>query len=323
MRVLLVTSEWPTVDLPHAVPFIVQEVKYLRKAGIDVTVFNFRGNKIPLNYCKHWLRLRNTLDFSKFDLIHAHFGQSGILALPAKIPLVVTFHGSDLQGITDAKGRYTVTGRVLRLVSQFISRRADGIILSSEHLKQFLSPKLPINIIPPGIDLGIFLPMSQREARQALGLPLGEHLVLFGADPSRTVKRYFLAEKAVGLIRDRFNVHLIPLSGINHNLVPLYMNACDVLVLTSKHEGSPTVIKEALACNLPVVSVDVGDVRQRLGNLSGCVLCREDSPEVIAKGLAEVLSKGNRIQGRQAVAELDLRFTTQKVISVYRSVLCH
>lgn len=323
MRVLVITSEWPTADTPHAVPFIVQEVNYLRKAGIDIHVFNFRGRKNPINYYKSWLKLRNTFDQSQFDLIHAHFGQSAVLALPAQIPLVITFHGSDLQGIPDAKGNYTLLGRVLRSVSKFVSKRADSIIVSSGHLKNFLTVKLPIHIIPPGIDLEMFYPMPQREARQALELPLEKRIVLFGADPKREVKRFFLAEEAVNIIKDRFDVLLLPLSGIKHNIVPLYMNSCDVLVLTSKHEGSPTVVKEALACDLPVVSVDVGDVRERLSSVPGCVLCADDSPAVIARGLSQVLGSGKRIQGRQAVAELDLRITTQKIIAVYRSVLCH
>jgi glycosyltransferase involved in cell wall biosynthesis len=108
---------------------------------------------------------------------------------------------------------------------------------------------------------------------------------------------------------------------VPHALVPVYMNACDALVLTSRHEGSPTVIKEALACNLPIVTVDVGDVHQRLDPVEGCLVCANDAPETIAAGLAQVLQSGGRVAGREAVAELDERVIVQKIVDLYRAVL--
>lgn len=154
-----------------------------------------------------------------------------------------------------------------------------------------------------------------------MSLPLDKSLVLFAADPKRTVKRFQLAEKSVQLVKSRLDVELIVISGIPHDEVPLYMNACDALILTSHHEGSPTVVKEALACNLPIVSVDVGDVRERIVGIEGCLLCYDDSPEAIADRIAHVLEASTRVPGREAVADLDERINAQKIISVYRQVL--
>jgi teichuronic acid biosynthesis glycosyltransferase TuaC len=258
----MITSEWPIGNHPEQGVFVVQQVKDLRKANVAVTVFPFRGNKNPVNYLKSWWSLRRQHDFDRFDLIHAQFGQSGLLALPARVPMVVTFHGSDLQGDVGSDGRYTKAGMALQLVSRYIASRAKEIIVVSEHLK-YLLHRSKVHVIPCGVDLDLFRPIPQLQARKELGLPSGKPLVLFAAlNPENPVKRYALAQQAVTLLKSKFDVELITVCRAPHESMPLYMNACDVMVLTSKHEGSSTVVKEGLACNLPVVSVDVGDVRE-------------------------------------------------------------
>ena len=108
---------------------------------------------------------------------------------------------------------------------------------------------------------------------------------------------------------------------VPHTDIPLYMSACDALVFTSMQEGSPNVVKEALACNLPVVSVPVGDVETRLKGVEGCELCSDDDPETIAAALHRVLARGGRTNGRETVLELDENNITQQVISLYQTVL--
>jgi len=108
---------------------------------------------------------------------------------------------------------------------------------------------------------------------------------------------------------------------VPHRDIPLYMSACDALVFTSMQEGSPNVVKEALACDLPVVSVSVGDVAQHIQNLDGCELCLDDSPETIAAALGRVLRRDGRIAGREAVQALDENVMTRKVLNIYKSIL--
>src|SRR5262245_35012549 len=138
MYILLITSEWPTQQRPEWVPFLVQQVQALRRAGVQVDVFPFRGAKNPFNYLQAYYQVRRCLRRKSYDLIHAHFGQSGILAFPKSVPLVVTFHGSDLEGIVGPKGRYTFSGRVLRFLSKRIASLADEIIVVSESLAKHL-----------------------------------------------------------------------------------------------------------------------------------------------------------------------------------------
>lgn len=320
LSVLMITSEWPSPEFPRTAPFIVQQVDYLRQAGVNVEVFHFRGAKNPLNYVKAWVKVRARLRSHRFDLIHAQWGQSALLALPKSIPLVVTFRGDDVRGIVGANGRYTFQGRILQFVSRFVLPFADQIIVVSSELAQHLTRRC-FSIIPSGLDLNSFRPLSMLESRRKLGLPEEKKLVLFTALLRNPRKRYGLAKQAVDMLADRFDVELVQVSDIPHESMPDYMNACDVLLLTSSHEGSPNVVKEALACNLPVVSTDVGDVRERIGNIEGCEVCADDRPETIAAALERVLARGQRINGRQAVLELDERLVTQKVIQVYQQAI--
>jgi glycosyltransferase involved in cell wall biosynthesis len=114
---------------------------------------------------------------------------------------------------------------------------------------------------------------------------------------------------------------LIVAWGVDHTDIPLYMNACDVLVVTSMQEGSPNVVKEALACNLPVVSVPVGDVALRIQGIEGCQLCADDNPETVAASLEVALRRGRRIAGRGRVKHLDEKDITRRVIRIYQSTL--
>ncbi len=163
--------------------------------------------------------------------------------------------------------------------------------------------------------------MPLEEARERLNFSQDKRLILFAADPCNPVKRYTLAKEAVEKLKEDFSVELIAARAVPHSLMPIYMSACDALLLTSLHEGSPNVVKEALACNLPVVSVDVGDVRDRLHEIEGCVVCANDSPETIAQGLAQVFIRQQRVSGREAVRHLDEKLLVEKLISVYEQAV--
>ena len=166
-----------------------------------------------------------------------------------------------------------------------------------------------------------FILLSKAIAREALGLPENRCLVLFGGKPDDPVKRYNLAQQALALLAGQYDVDLVVAQKVPHHVMPLYMNACDMLLLTSLHEGSPDIVKESLACNLPVVSVDVGDVRERISGISGCVLCKDDQPTTIAAGLVEILNRKMPINSRDTVKDLDERILTKEVIRVYHHAM--
>ena len=320
MRVLMLTSEWPTPQHPGRAPFIARQVQFLRKLGVDIDVFHVNGRKNPLHYSRAWLTVQHRLARGSYDLVHAQWAQAALPSLPARRPLVVTFRGSDVEGIVGLNQRYTASGRVLRQLARCVARVATEAILVASRLARLLPPR-DYHIIPSGLDLDLFRPYPQPEAQLRLHLEPGFRYILFAASPGNPIKRYGLAQAAVERLDPRYRARLIVANGVDPALMPIYMSACDVLLLTSLHEGSPNVVKEALACNLPVVSTDVGDVRERISNVDGCVLCQNDDPQVLTAGLRAVLDRSQPIAGRVAVHELNELLLTRKVIGVYERAL--
>jgi glycosyltransferase involved in cell wall biosynthesis len=242
-----------------------------------------------------------------YDLIHAHYVFSGMIArLQHRYPVLLTHHGIEvLRGWTAP-------------LSWVVSRWVDGVIVMSDEMKQALG-LANAHVIPCGVDLDLFKPLPQAEARAQLGLPLDRRLVLF-AGLVRPEKRLDVIQAAVEQLRsEEVNAELIIATGQPHERIPLYLNACDVLVLASEKEGSPVVIKEAMACNLPIVAVDVGDVARLIAGTEGCHICRRD-PADMAQKIKWALDRGQRTDGRRAVQHLGLEATVDKILHVYEAL---
>lgn len=320
----MITVEWPDERRPTAVPFLVRDVKLLRERGVDVEVFHFRGARNPINYIKAAFAARKKLKSGKYDIVHAQWGQSAVPVFFASLPLVVTFRGSDLLGITNDDGTYSRKGKILQWISRRVALRAKRIIVVSPKLINYLpSEKHKVTrIIPSGINLIQFIPMDKEMCRSQLKLPMNKKLILFGGHPEREDKRYPLAVQAVKQIQKTMDVELFYADHISVMEMPVYINAADVVLLTSKHEGSPNIIKESLACNVPVVSVDVGDVQERILKITGCKICDSDSPEDIGKALMETLvNQRVDFESRSYILELDENKMTDQCIDTYKSML--
>lgn len=318
----MITVEWPDATRPNAVPFLVRDVNLLRSHGIHIDVFYFRGARNPWNYVKATLAVRQKLKSSRYDLIHAQWGQSGIPALVSSLPLVTTFRGSDLFGITKEGGGYTWSGRLLRMVSRVVALRSRYLILVSKRMVPYLLLKKNYFILPSAINLTLFVPGSKEVAKKKLKIAPELKVVLFGGDPDRPDKRFYLAKQAVEKVDVEFPVYLLTVSKVSQLEMPTYYQAADVMLLTSKHEGSPNVVKEALACNTPVVSVDVGDVRERIGHLPGCAVCNDDHPATISKALKYALTQApTNVELRRFVQDLDENVFAERQIDIYKKVL--
>jgi glycosyltransferase involved in cell wall biosynthesis len=239
-------------------------------------------------------------------------------------PTVVTFHGSDLLG-------EHLSGCLRQLMAYYsvraswrAARRASGVVTVASVLRDALPKDVDqakVRIIPCGIDLERFKPLNRDVCRQQLGWDSDSFHVLFPTNCGDPVKRFDLARSAVlalNCLGIRTEMH--ELSGIENSLVPVWLNASDVLLLSSLHEGSPTVVKEALACNLPVVSVDVGDVRERIRGVDGCYIAAPDPSDLAAK-LSLIYSGRRRVAGRVKVQELSLERIALKLKNLYQDLL--
>jgi len=178
----------------------------------------------------------------------------------------------------------------------------------------------PAVVLPCGVDLKRFKPLSRDKARDRLGLPADGGLVLFAGE-ARPEKRYRLVHQAVVKLREAgHDIDLIHVQNQPHLKMPLFFNACDLLVLVSEHEGSPMVIKEAVACNLPFLCTDVGDVFQRFGQVPGCACCKGEVTDLVSK-IPQALSFGRLADGGQYLQDLSLEATARKLVGLYTKLL--
>ena len=321
LSILFLTSQWPTPAHPSVAPFVKREVDALGKMSIAIDVFVYSGGWSPLKYWHAIRKMHRQIKENRYDLIHVRFGQCAIVArCQLQLPIVITYGGSDVEGSPYFSGFNRYKNWVLITVSRFLSLIVDDVIVVSDHLGKKLW-RSDYHVISSGVDFDLFQPHDMLTARQRLGLPTDKKLVLFVGDPQNARKRYGLAAEACEIVGATLELELIVLANKPAEEVPWYMNACDVLVLTSTNEGSPNVIKEALACKLPIVATNVGDVSERLALLEGCIVCKDDDSQTIADGLIMILTRGERLSGSTGIEALDSKLQAEKVIAVYRQVL--
>lgn len=301
MKVLIVANYNPG----HFSPFVLEQVDSLRKLGIEFDFFGIIG-KGPLGYLKNLPKLKQKIKEFKPDLIHAHYGLSGLLAtLQQKVPVVVTYHGSDIHS----------GGMILRL-SKMAMRRASHNIVVAKHLKEMAGNVPNVSIIPCGVDDKTFFPMQKSEARKILGWSNETKYVLFAGAFDREVKNPQLAKEAVSNIKD---CELVELKGYNRQDVNLLLNASDCLLMTSYNEGSPQIIKEALCCGTPIVSVNVGDVSDICSGVEGCYICNYDTTVLRASIIASFKTQ-NKTNGNDAIhrKHLSIGEVAQRISELYQ-----
>ncbi len=321
IRVLFVTSQWPTRDNPSMAPFVKREVEALIEQGLYIDVFIYKGGWKIGNYFRAIRELWRLVNTRHIDIVHARFGQCGIVARAQwQIPVVISYGGSDIEGSPVFSGWSRYKNYLLRSVSWVLSLLVDEVIVVSDHLGKKL-PRKDYHVISSGIDFSLFRPIPKEEARQYLDLDQEKKYLLFAGNPANSRKRYELAQKASLIAAEYIPHELIVLTGQPQDVVPIYMSACDALLLTSTNEGSPNVIKEAIACNLPIVSVKVGDIETRLSGIDGCYLCLDESEESIAVEIQKALNYGLRIDGLVNHAPDSMEKMAQKMITVFKSAM--
>lgn len=318
MKVLIVASDKGN----HFVPFIEEQMAALAQAGIETERFGIMRKGL-FGYLRELPRLCRTIQKVQPDIVHAHYGLSGLLAGIAaqmckfthlhiyKLPVVVTYHGSD---INDPKVlRLSCIAMRLAAWNIFVSKRNVDIAAKACAVTRY-------SLLPCGVNLTDDQLLSREEARRQCELhhiqcPTAQPMILFAGAFDNAVKDAPLAKESVRMLNVKrpfseeergTRASLVELRGYTRSEVNLLMCAADCLLLTSKREGSPQVIKEAMACGCPIVSVDVGDVAERTAGIDGCYLAHTRDPQEIAALLDKALHFKGKTQGRQRIIETGL-----------------
>ena len=311
MKVLFVCSGNFQGKFEHAQVFVHELMQSLQNEGLTCDLFLVRGNGVS-GYLKNGLRLRRFLSKNHFDIVHPIYGLSGLTTLfQCRTRVVTSFIGSDM------KGRLTSFSRIA-------SFRSDHCIFVEKSMPAKLNRRSDFSIIPFGIDFSVFNIQNKLECRRILGIHPDDKIVLFASKFTNSVKNYPLASRAIEQLP--FPVRVLELGkSFSREELNLMFNASDLLLMTSLSEGSPQVIKEAMACSLPIVSTDVGDVREITGKINGTFICSyepSDVAEKIALALKFAETTG-RTNGRERILQLGLdnKQVARKVMAVYEEVL--
>jgi teichuronic acid biosynthesis glycosyltransferase TuaC len=327
MKILAVTNMYPTPANPWLGNFVEQQVKGLCEIGMEVEVLLLdRAAEGVRIYVQMRQEIRNRLSQGKHDLLHVMY--SGVMADLAtrrldQVPAVMTIHGSDLMGeqLSDPIRRFSAHLGVL--ATRRAARRANGIIVVSNRLKEALPREVDrakVRVIPCGIDLERFKPEDPSECRKKLGWHPDSFHILFATN-GNPVKRPELARKTVELLQQRgLKAEFHEMRGIPYSDVTTWINASHAMILTSLHEGSPTIVKECLACNVPVVSVDVGDVLERIHGIAGCYVVGAAAPE-LASSLQQAVAARDHLDGRSHMQDLSITRIAERIASFYREIL--
>lgn len=306
MRILIVAS----YNKNRFAPFIVEQAEALNRHGCKIEYLGLQGKGIK-GYLKNLPVLRRSIQTFHPDVIHAHYGLSGLLAnLQRRLPVVTTYHGSD---INEKKAlRFSNIAMRLSAWNIFVSRKTLDIA----------QPKKHYSLLPCGIDLSEVQLTEKSEARRKMKLDEKKKYVLFAGAFDNAVKNAPLAKETIALMQKE-NVELLELKGYSREEVTLLMCAADAFLMTSFTEGSPQVIKEALACGCPIVSVDVGDVQERVEGVGGCYVATTREPKDLAVLLQKAFDFQGKTTGREKIIAdgLDNSQVADKLMSLYNIVV--
>ena len=300
--------------------FVQSQYDSLKKEELEMRLVGTEGKGAKAYLCAAW-KLRKMIRAEQPDVVHGHYSLCGWVAniacfgLCKKPKIVVSILGS-----------FPTKGKKWKLVRWSIRHLWDATIVKSQRTASQLG--LPVNIIPNGVNLEIFEAKSKVDSRKLVGFEDGKKYIIWCSNPERPEKDWALAVEGVReLENEGIRAELVAVYNKTPEEVCTYMNAADCLLLTSVSEGSPNVIKEAMACNCPIVTTDVGDVNERLANLEGCFIVRDNelvSERVseLGRAIGKALEFGKRTDGRKRLLDdkLEISQIAKRIIEVYGSI---
>jgi glycosyltransferase involved in cell wall biosynthesis len=308
MNVLLVHSG-NAVTQSSDYTFVREQGEALRELGVNVFYYAIKGKKAR-GYLSNLPMLKRAIKNNGIDIVHAHFGLCGALAvLQRSVPVVITFHNGET---------LSLTGKIVSSAAAWLSKY-NIFVAQHIHDKLFKVPK-EYSIIPCGIDLKLLPLVNKEEAIKTMGLRTDVPNILFGGSFSNARKNYPLAKEALALLS--YEVNLIEMKGFSRAEVDQLLCGCDLFLIPTKSEGSPQVVKEALACNCPIVATGVADIPELLSGVSNCYTTGFDASE-IADRIDTIIKSGQRSNGREKVISMNLDnpLVAKRIKMIYEKVL--
>ena len=306
MKILIVANQ----NTGKMSPFVVEQMEALRKEGCEVDTYGVVGHGV-LGYLKNLPALKEKIKECKPDIVHAHYGLSGLLAtLQREVPVVVTYHGSDIHS----------RGILLELSRVAMKRAAYNVFVSKKMFELSGYKKDNYCIQSCGLFLDEMIQIERTEARDKLGWDKKSKKVLFSGSFNNLIKNVSLANAAVTLAG---GLELIELKGYTRNEVMLVMNACDCIIVTSHRESGPLVVKEAMAVGTPIVSVDVGDVSEVTSGTTGCYISKSYDANELAGLIRKALAFVGKTNGRERIIELGLSndLIAKRLMGIYNLII--
>lgn len=310
MKVLVLTNMYPSERKPWFGIFVKEQVEDLERLGVQVSVLAFDGTEDRRDYVRAARRFHRAIRERHFDLVHAHYGLTGAIAVSQwRCPVVTTFHGGDFSGLIPWHA----------VVSRVVARLCTPVVVTPDGRERLGVPAAAV--IPAGVDTVRFRPRDRLAARRELGFEEGvPYALLLGARHDRN-KRADLFDAAVAQARMTVpELRSLALEGLARDRVAALMNAVDVGVLTSDLEGLPVAVREALACTTPVVAVPVGGVPDVLAGLPGCAVVPRD-PVRLGAAIVAALSAGRPRQLRERAEETSGAAVAKRLVELYEDVL--
>lgn len=313
-------------------PFALEQGETLRAVGNNVQYWTIKGKGL-LSYFTSAHKLRRAINEIHPDVVHAHYGLSGITAILAVKGLSCTARGNKTRVVITFHNGETLN-RVVNLLSSFFSLFADHIIYVAQHIRDLVYFKSKhYTIIPCGVNLMELPIVDYTEARRQLGFVDNKKYILFGGAFCNLRKNYPLLRDALALLQ-RTDVEVIEMKGLSRAECALRMCACDLFALPTHSEGSPQALKEAMACNCPIVATDCADIAHLLGDLPGHYILRNPrktkerwdgdakSVQEMAALVEQGLAFGQRTEGRKRITELRLENCqiAQRLMDIYTNI---
>lgn len=316
MKVLHLTNNYPTNSNPVFGIFVKEQIDSLIKLGVDCDVFFINGReKGKIEYLFQIINLYKHLSRNDYDIIHCHHSFSALC-------LLLTFKGNKFKKVLSFQN--SPEKEIFNFIVSIFKKKFDALITKNK-----LKSNYNFYNIPNGVNINFFKKINKKDALKKIGLSKDKIYILFvSSNFVRKQKRLDIFVKVIKILKENFkikNIDSLILTNVERHLIPYYFNVASVHLLCSDFEGSPNSVKEALSVGLPVVSTDVGNVKEMLVGLKNSYVSGSNNPQELAELVYKIIKKksDNSMEGLDRIhkLKLDINSVAQKIKIIYENII--